>query len=344
LVTLKHLFLPDRALILAPMEDITDSPFRSICRRFGADLVVSEFVSSEGLIRDAVKSRSKLAFGEDERPVALQIFGHSVYSMQKAAEMAMEFAPDLLDLNFGCPVRKIVKKGAGAALLKDIPLMLQMTGAVVNAVDLPVTVKTRTGWDAGDQPIVQLAEQLQDRGIAAISIHGRTAVQLYGGQADWSLIGEVRQNPRMHIPVFGNGDVTNPLTAKMRFDQTGVDGILIGRGAIGNPWVFRDIRAYLTRGMIPEQPSLDERLEVLRSHFSRSTALKGEHRGVVEFRKFYSGYFRGMPGLKPYRIRLVKAAGRTEVEGILEEIRKKPPAVQGNLAGDSNPLCGKSPL
>jgi len=302
------------------MEDITDSPFRSICKRFGADLVVSEFISSEGLIRDAGKSLSKLSFGKNERPIALQIFGHSVSSMQRAAEIAQEFDPDMLDLNFGCPVRKVIRKGAGAALLKDIPLLLRMTGAVVKTVRLPVTVKTRTGWDSTNQPIVSLSEQLQDLGVSAISIHGRTAVQQYGSRADWSLIGEVKNNPRMRIPVFGNGDVTNPLVAKMRFEQTGVDGILIGRGAIGNPWIFRDIKSYLSQGLILPQPTLEERLTVLRSHFTRSLEVKGERKTILEFRKFYSGYFKAIPRLKPYRIRLVTAVTREDVESILQEL------------------------
>lgn len=303
------------------MEDISNSPFRSVCKQFGADLVVSEFVSSEGLIRDAEKSRIKLSFEESERPMAIQIFGHDVASMRQAAELAEEANPDLIDLNFGCPVRKVVRKGAGAALLKEIPRMIEMTAAVVRATRLPVTVKTRTGWDAAHQPIVEVAEQLQDVGIAAIAIHGRTAVQLYGGQADWRLIGEVRNNPRMHIPVFGNGDITNALVAKERLNQTGVDGLMIGRAAVGNPWIFTEIRSYLQSGYIPPQPAIEERIAVLRQHFGRLTRYAGERRALLEFRKFYSGYFKGLPCMKPFRMRLVTATSREEVEMILGEMR-----------------------
>ena len=302
------------------MEDITDSPFRSVCKQFGADLLVTEFISSEGLIRDAVKSRIKLTFGEEERPVAIQIFGHDVDSMRKAAELAEEANPDMIDLNFGCPVRKVVKKGAGAALLKDIPRMLKMTDAVVKATRLPVTVKTRLGWNEGDQPILSLAEQLQDLGIAAITIHGRTAVQLYGGRADWWLIGEVKRNPRMQIPVFGNGDITNALVAKERLEQTGVEGLMIGRAATGNPWIFREIKSYLQTGYIPPQPGIPERIAILREHFRKSLEYKGERRTILEFRKFYSGYFKGIPDMKPYRIRLVTATSISEIEEILKKI------------------------
>ncbi len=302
------------------MENITDSPFRLVCRKFGADLVVSEFISSEGLIRDAVKSQIKLTFEEVERPVAIQIFGHDVDSMRKAAELAEEAAPDMIDLNFGCPVRKVVRKGAGAALLKDIPRMLEITGAVIRATRLPVTVKTRLGWDSGDQPIVTLAEQLQDLGIAAIAIHGRTAAQQYGGQADWRLIGEVKRNPRMHIPIFGNGDITNALVAKERLDQTAVDGLMIGRAAIGNPWIFREIRSYLQSGLIPAQPDIAERIAILREHFQKSLIYKGERLTLLEFRKFYSGYLKGIPDMKPYRKSLVTATTVEEVEEILREI------------------------
>ncbi len=302
------------------MENITDSPFRSVCKQFGADLVVSEFISSEGLIRDAMKSKIKLTFEELERPVAIQIFGHDVDSMRRAAELAEEAAPDMIDLNFGCPVKKVVRKGAGAALLKDIPRMLEIAGAVVKATHLPVTVKTRLGWDKGDQPIITLTEQLQDLGIAAIAIHGRTAVQLYGGQADWRLIGEVKRNPRMRIPVFGNGDITNALVAKERLDQSAVDGLMIGRAATGNPWIFREIKSYLQTGYIPPQPDIPERITILREHFSKSVAYKGERLTLLEFRKFYSGYFKGIPNMKPYRMRLVTATTIGAVEGILTDI------------------------
>jgi len=301
------------------MEDITDSPFRIICKQFGADLVISEFISSEGLIRDAEKSRIKLTFREEERPIGIQIFGHDVDSMKKAALLAEEANPDFIDLNYGCPVRKVVKKGAGAALLKDLPAMLKMTEAVVKAIRLPVTVKTRLGWDSNDMPIVTLAEKLQDLGIAAIAIHGRTAIQLYGGRASWDLIKNVKANPRMKIPVFGNGDITNALIAKERLDKTGVDGLMIGRAATGNPWIFREIKSYLASGFIPPQPSAQERLAILRSHFQRSLEYKGERRAVLEFRKFYSGYFKGLPNMKFFRMKLMKAVTPMEVEDILKD-------------------------
>lgn len=320
MIKIGNTFLPLPSLILAPMEDITDSPFRSVCKRFGADLVVSEFISSEGLIRDAVKSRIKLKFEESERPVAVQIFGHDVDSMRRAAELAEEAAPDMIDLNFGCPVKKVVRKGAGAALLKDVPKMLEIAAAVVSATRLPVTVKTRLGWDPGNQPIVTLAEQLQDAGVAAIAIHGRTAIQLYGGRADWRLIGEVKRNPRITIPIFGNGDITNALTARERLDQTGADGLMIGRAATGNPWIFREIKSFLQTGYIPPQPGILERIAILREHFQKSVAYKGEKRTITEFRKFYSGYFRGIPDMKPYRMKLVTATTISEIDNILQEI------------------------
>lgn len=282
--------------------------------------MVSEFVSSEGLIRDAEKSRIKLTFEEAERPLAIQIFGHDVASMRKAAELAEEANPDRIDLNFGCPVRKVVRKGAGAALLKEIPRMIEIAGAVVKATRLPVTVKTRLGWDAGNQPIVALAEQLQDIGISAIAIHARTAVQLYGGQADWRLIGEVKRNSRMHIPVFGNGDITNALVAKERLEQTEVDGLMIGRAAIGNPWIFKEIKSYLRSGYIPPQPTITERIATLREHLRKLIVYAGERRALLEFRKFYSGYFKGIPAMKPFRMRLVTATTPEVIEEILGEI------------------------
>jgi len=299
------------------MEDITDSPYRSVCKHFGADVVVSEFISSEGLIRDAEKSLEKLHFGEDERPLGIQIFGHDPRSMVLAAEMAAGASPDFIDLNFGCPVKKVVRKGAGAALLRDPKKMTEITRAVVKAVTLPVTVKTRLGWDSGDLPIVELSEQLQDVGIRSIAIHGRTAVQVYGGRADWSLIAEVKRNPRMRIPVVGNGDITNPLVARERLEQTGVDGLMIGRAATGNPWIFRDIRSYLDSGFIPPQPKLEERIPVLMQHLVQSVHEKGEQKAIREFRKFYSGYLRGLPSMKTAKMALMQAPDLQSVEKIL---------------------------
>jgi tRNA-dihydrouridine synthase B len=322
-VTIGNIPLGEFPLILAPMEDITDSPFRSICKDFGADVVVSEFISSEGLIRDAVKSQSKMLFEEKERPVGIQIFGHNVDSMERAAELAVSANPDFIDINYGCPVRKIVVKGAGAALLKDIPKMLRMTRAVVGRCNIPVTVKTRLGWDEGDKPIVDLAERLQDAGIAGIGIHGRTAVQLYGGKADWTLIGEVKKNPRMKIPVFGNGDITGGAVALEMKNRYHPDGIMIGRAATGNPWIFAEIRQFLSTGTSRPLPTLEERINVLVQHINKSILYKGEYKTILELRKFYSGYFRGVSDFKPYRMRLVTTSDIREIFRIIGEIRQR---------------------
>lgn len=320
MVRIGHIELGDFPLFLAPMEDITDPPFRSICRQYGADVLITEFISAEGLIRDAWKSKMKMQFGEAERPTGIQIFGAHIDSMQRAAEVAEAAGPDFIDLNFGCPVRKIVMKGGGSALLQDIPKMISMTEAVVRSTRLPVTVKTRLGWDENHKDIVDIAERLQDAGISGISIHGRTRAQLYGGQADWTLIGEVKNNPRMKIPVFGNGDVDSLEKAKQMKDRYGVDGILIGRAATGNPWIFRDIKAWLEKGEIPGPPMLSERIMVLRQHIQKSIAYKGERYTHFELKKIYPGYFRGVAGFKPFRIRLVTASGLEEVDHILDEI------------------------
>ena len=291
-------------LILAPMEDITDPPFRVLCKRLGADVMVSEFISSEGLIRDAVKSLHKLDFSESERPIGIQIFGHDEISLCKAAEVAEKANPDFIDINWGCPVRKIVAKGAGAGILNDIPKMVRITKSVVEAVKLPVTVKTRLGWDDSSRNIVSIAEQLQDVGIAAISIHGRTKAQLYRGVADWTLIGEVKNNKRMFIPVIGNGDIDSPEKAKEMLKYN-VDGLMIGRATIGNPWIFKQIKAYLKDGTIIPLPTINERVEICKEHLKNSIEWKGEVTGIAEMRKHYSGYFKGIPDFKPYRIILV---------------------------------------
>lgn len=309
-------------LILAPMEDVTDSPFRVICREYGADVLVTEFIAAEGLIRDAARSLNKMTFQPSERPIGIQIFGDNTESMMKAAEVAESAHPDFIDLNFGCPVRKIVMKGGGAALLQDIPKMVKMTEAVVRSTNLPVTVKTRLGWDEAHKEIVDIAERLQDVGISAIAIHGRTRSQLYGGEADWTLIGEVKRNPRMKIPVFGNGDVDSGPKAALMRERYGVDGILIGRAATGNPWIFREIRQYLDHGRPTEPPSIPERVAIVRRHIETSIPYKGEKTTLFELRRLYSGYFRGIPGFKSWRIRLVTAPGIQEVMDILEEIAK----------------------
>lgn len=310
----------DFPLILAPMEDVTDSPFRIICRHYGADVLVTEFIAAEGLIREAEKSRNKMRFEPEERPIGIQIFGDNVESMMKAAEVAEAACPDFIDLNFGCPVRKIVMKGGGAALLQDIPKMIRMTEAVVRSTSLPVTVKTRLGWDEAHKEIVDIAERLQDVGISAIAIHGRTRAQLYGGEADWTLIGEVKNNPRMKIPVFGNGDVDSGPKAEEMKNRFGVDGILIGRAATGNPWIFREIKAWLSDHTIPSPPSVAERIAIVRQHLAASIPYKGERATLFEIRKLYSGYFRGIPDFKTHRMKMVTAPDIDSVLDILDGI------------------------
>ncbi len=304
------------------MEDVTDSPFRVICREYGADVLVTEFIAAEGLIRDAVKSNNKMRFEPAERPIGIQIFGENVESMMKAAEVAEAANPDFIDLNFGCPVRKIVMKGGGAALLQDIPKMIRMTEAVVKSTRLPVTVKTRLGWDDAHKDIVDIAEQLQGAGISAIAIHGRTRAQLYGGEADWTLIGEVKNNPRIQIPVFGNGDVDSGPKAEEMKNRFGVDGILIGRAATGNPWIFREIKAWLASHSIPPPPPVTERVGVVRRHLEASIQYKGERATLYEIRKLYSGYFRGIPNFRSWRMKMVTAASTAEVLDILAVIEK----------------------
>lgn len=308
-------------VILAPMEDVTDSPFRSICKDFGADVLITEFIASEGLIRDAWKSRIKMQFEARERPIGIQIFGANTDSMMKAAEAAENARPDFIELNFGCPVRKIVMKGGGAALLQDIPRMIAITESVVRATRLPVTAKTRLGWDDKHLEILEIAERLQDAGIQAISIHGRTRAQLYGGKADWTLIGKVKNNPRMRIPVFGNGDIDSGAKAFEMKARYGVDGILIGRAAVGNPWIFREVKSFLETGESPFPPSLGERIKILQLHLEKSIAFKGERATLFEMRKVYSGYFKGIAGFKPLRIKLVTAGSLQEINSILREIQ-----------------------
>jgi len=317
LIRIGNIELGGFPLILAPMEDITDSPFRIICKGYGTDLLITEFISSEGLMRDAQKSNKKMNFEEVERPIGIQIFGSNVESMVKAAEMAEQAAPDFIDLNFGCPVRKVVMHGGGAALLQDIPKMVQMTSSVVRSTRLPVTVKTRLGWDDEHLEIVGIAERLQDAGISAISIHGRTKKQLFGGKADWTLIGKVKENQRMKIPVFGNGDVDSPEKALEMRNRYGTDGIMIGRAAVGNPWIFSEIKYFFSTGNRLTPPPLKERIEVVLSHIRKSVEYKGEFYTILELRKFYSGYFKGIPDFKPIRMKLVTANDLSEIESIL---------------------------
>ena len=309
-------------VLLAPLEDITDSAFRTICRRHGADLVYTEFVSSEALMRSAEKSSRKMIFDESERPLGIQIFGNNVEAMKTAALLAEEQNPELIDINFGCPVRKVAMKGAGAGMLNDIPLMLAITREVVNAVKLPVTVKTRLGWDENSKIIVDLAESLQDVGIKAITIHGRTRAQMYSGEADWTLIGKVKNNSRMHIPVIGNGDITSAPKAVEMFNRYGVDAIMIGRAAIGNPWIFKAIKTFIQNGELIDTPGLPERIAVSLAHLSLAVQKKGEHKGIIEMRKHYAGYFKGLPDFKKVRMEILTRQTFVEVEEILMNLIK----------------------
>ncbi len=308
-------------ILLAPMEDVTDPPFRYVCKIFGADVMFTEFISSEGLIRDAEKSVKKLDFDEFERPIGIQIFGHDIDSMVKAAQYAERANPDIIDINYGCPVKKVVAKGAGSGILNDIPKMIKMTAAVVKSVNTPVTIKTRLGYDDEHKEIVDIAERIQDTGIKAITIHGRTRTQKPRIPADWTLIGEVKNNPRMQIPVFGNGDVMDAKSAKYFKDNYGVDGLMIARGVYGNPWIFKEIKTYLETGEIAELPNIDERIRISSIQLEKSVDWKGERRGVLEMRKHWSQYFRGYPNFKPFRIKLMQIETHIEVIEALQEIR-----------------------
>ncbi|GAC1437894.1 MAG: tRNA dihydrouridine synthase DusB [Sediminibacterium sp.] len=321
MVKIANIVLPDFPLLLAPMEDVSDPPFRAVCKDNGADLMYTEFISSEGLIRDAIKSRQKLDIFDYERPIGIQIFGGDEDSLALAAKIVDATNPDLLDINYGCPVKKVAGKGAGAGVLKDIDLMIRLTSAVVKATRLPVTVKTRLGWDDQSKNIEEVAERLQDTGIRALSIHGRTRSQMYKGEADWSLIAKVKNNPRIRIPIFGNGDIDSPQKALEYKNRYGVDGIMIGRAAIGYPWIFREIRHYLQTGELMDPPSLEERVEVCRKHLRKSLEWKGPVAGINEMRRHYANYLKGLPGIKDYRNRLVTLKTMEEVEEVLDEIK-----------------------
>jgi len=323
MVQIANILLPDFPLLLAPMEDVSDPPFRFVCKQNGADLMYSEFISSEGLIRDAIKSRQKLDFTEFERPFGIQIFGGDEEAMALSARIVDTVQPDLVDINFGCPVKKVVSKGAGAAVLKDIEAMVRLTTAVVKSTSLPVTVKTRLGWDDNSKNIEEVAERLQDVGIKALTIHGRTRAQLYKGEADWSLIAAVKNNPRIHIPIFGNGDIDTPQKALDYKNRYGVDGVMIGRAAIGYPWIFREIKHYLQTGNLLPLPSVEERVEICRTHAHKSVEWKGEVLGILEMRRHYSNYLKGLPHVKEYRTRLVTVKTLPEVDGILNEVKEK---------------------
>ena len=316
-----HLEFDHYPLLLAPMEDVSDPPFRYVCKLFGADLVYSEFISSDGLIRDSAKSIKKLDFSEFERPFGVQIFGNAVAPMVEAARYAASAHPDLIDINFGCPVKKVASKGAGSGIMNDIPKMVAITEAVVNAVDIPVTVKTRLGYDEAHKEIVDIAERLQDVGIAALTIHGRLRTTKYSEPADWSLIGAVKNNPRMHIPIIGNGDVVDGPSARYFKDTFGVDALMIGRASYGNPWIFREIRHYLETGEPLPPPDLTERVQVATMQLDRSVEWKGERCAVMEIRKHWGSYFKGLPNFKPYKIRLMEAKTAQEVRAALDSIK-----------------------
>lgn len=322
MVKIDQIELPDFPLSLAPMEDVSDPPFRAVCKDNGADLMYTEFISSEGLIRDAIKSRQKLDIFDYERPVGIQIFGGDEEAMAMSARIVEAVDPDLVDINFGCPVKKVVSKGAGAGVLKDVDLMVRLTEAVVKSTHLPVTVKTRLGWDDSSRNIEEVAERLQDTGIKALAIHGRTRAQMYKGEADWSLIAKVKNNPRIHIPIFGNGDIDSPQKAVAYKNRYGVDGIMIGRAAIGYPWIFREIKHYMATGELLAPPTVEERVEVARKHLRKSLEWKGPIVGINEMRRHYANYLKGLPNIKEYRNRLVTLREMEEVEAVLDEVKQ----------------------
>jgi nifR3 family TIM-barrel protein len=323
MVTIGNIELPDFPLLLAPMEDVSDPPFRALCKENGADVVYTEFISSEGLIRDAAKSVMKLDIYEKERPVGIQIFGANLESMLKTIEIVEKSKPDIIDINFGCPVKKVVSKGAGAGILKDIDLMVSLTKAMVKHTHLPVTVKTRLGWDHDSIKIVEVAERLQDVGCAAIAIHGRTRAQMYKGAADWNPIAEVKNNQRMHIPVFGNGDVTSPEKAMEMRDKYGLDGAMIGRASIGYPWFFNEVKHYFKTGEYLTKPSIAQRVEMARRHLQMAIDWKGPVLGVFETRRHYTNYFKGIPHFKEYRMKMVTSDDAKDVFATFNEVEAK---------------------
>ncbi len=320
MVKIGNIELGEFPLLLAPMEDVSDPPFRYVCKQNGVDMMYTEFISSEGLIRDAAKSKAKLDIFEYERPIGIQIFGSNIESMREATEIATLAKPDLIDINYGCPVKNVACRGAGASLLQDIDKMVRMTDAVVKATHLPVTVKTRLGWDDDTKNVVEVAERLQDIGIQALTIHGRTRSQMYKGHADWSLIREVKKNPRMSIPIFGNGDVDTPEKAMLWMKEYEVDGIMIGRAAIGYPWIFREVKHFYHTGEKLAPPTIQERVESCKIHFEKSIEWKGTKTGIFEMRRHYANYFKGLDHSKDYRMRLVSAGTVEEINSIFEEI------------------------
>ena len=322
LVKIKNIEVGEFPLLLAPMEDVSDPPFRALCKKHGADVMYTEFISSEGLIRDAAKSVQKLDVFEYERPIAIQIFGNEIESMKQSAEICENARPDFIDINYGCPVKKVACKGAGAGILQDIPKMVKMTEEIVKSTSLPVTVKTRLGWDENSKYIVEVAERLQDVGISAISIHGRTRKQMYKGEADWSLIAATKNNPRIQIPVFGNGDIDSPEKAVEYKNKYGVDGIMIGRASIGNPWFFNQVKHFMKTGKHLNPPTLKEKVELVKEHLDFSVKWKGERLGVVEMRRHYANYFKGISDFKTTRMQLVTLDHPSEIKEVLEGIVK----------------------
>lgn len=323
MVKIGNIELGNFPLLLAPMEDVSDPPFRAVCKEHGADVMYTEFISSEGLIRDAAKSTQKLDIFEYERPIGIQIFGSNIDSMKQATEIASYANPDIIDINYGCPVKKVACKGAGAGILQDIPKMVEMTAEIVKSTHLPVTVKTRLGWDDNTKYIEEVAERLQDIGIKALSIHGRTRKQMYKGDADWTLIGNIKNNPRVTIPIFGNGDIDSPEKAKRYKETYGVDGIMIGRATIGNPWIFNEIKQYIETGLKLEPPTISERVDVCKRHFEFGIKWKGDVLGIVEMRRHYSNYFKGISHFKDYRTRLLSTMDQNEIIAILDEVAEK---------------------
>lgn len=317
---IEKIILPSFPLLLAPMEDVTDPPFRAVCKDNGADLLYTEFISSEGLIRKAISCRQKLDIFDYERPIGIQLFGGDENSLALAAQVVDATSPDLLDINFGCPVKGIVSKGAGAGVLKDVDRMVRLTEACVKATRLPVTVKTRLGWDEQTKNIEEVAERLQDAGIKALTIHGRTRSQLYKGEADWRLIAKVKNNPRIHIPIFGNGDINSPQKALEYKNRYGVDGMMIGRAAIGYPWIFREIKHYLQTGELLPPPTVAERVAVCKKHLLKLLEWKGPVNGIYEMRGHYLKYLKGLPNLQEIRSRLVALSTREEIEAVLDEV------------------------
>lgn len=322
-VKIGNIDLGEFPLLLAPMEDVSDPPFRFVCKQNGVDMMYTEFISSEGLIRDAAKSRAKLDIFEYERPIGIQIFGSEIDTMREATQIASAAGPDLIDINYGCPVKNVACRGAGASLLQDIDKMVRMTRAVIESTNLPVTVKTRLGWDDSTKNVCEVAERLQDIGIGALTVHGRTRAQMYKGEADWTLIREIKRNPRIRIPIFGNGDVNSiEKAADWRLEYE-VDGIMIGRASIGYPWIFREIRHFFKTGERLAEPTIAERVEVCRTHFNKSIAWKGDRVGVFEMRRHYANYFKGIPDFKEYRIKLVSLENILDIHAVLDEINER---------------------